>query len=121
MGDELNHSPLINPFLITCFVKLLSNNAQSTEIAIHPRAFFQEDHWPLLVMGVNRFSRHEREHLFSECCWFVVRRTILARVLFGQWVADFYKPELGWGRAVFSYQAVNGELIHGIATLIASV
>ena len=94
MGDELNHSPLINPFLITCFVKLLSNNAQSTEIAIHPRPFFQgETHWPLLVMGVNRFSRHEREHLFSECCWFVVRRTIPARVLFGQWVADFYKPE----------------------------
>ena len=71
-------------------------------------------------MSVVKVSRHEREHLFSECCWIVVRRTILARVLFGQWVADFYKPELGWGRAVFSYQAVNDELMNGIATLIAS-
>jgi hypothetical protein len=122
MGDELNHSPLINPFLITCFVKLLSNNAQSTEIATHPRTFFQgETHWSLLVVSVVKVSRHEREHSFSECCWFVVRRTILARVLFGQWMADLYKPEHEWGRAVFSHQAVNDELIHGIAKLMASV
>ena len=44
-----------------------------------------------------------------------------ARVLFGQWVADLYKPEHEWGRAVFSHQAVNDELIHGIAKLMASV
>jgi hypothetical protein len=81
MGDELNHSPLINPFLITCFVKLLLNNAQSTEIKTQPRTFFQgKTHWSFSASRfVKRFSRHEREHLFSECCGCVVRRTILLR------------------------------------------
>ena len=33
-------------------------------------------------------------------------------------VADFYKPELEWGRAVFTHQAVHDELIPGIKHLI---
>ena len=42
-----------------------------------------------------------------------MRRTIAVRACS---VADFYKPELG--RAVFSHQAVDDELIHGIKRLI---
>ena len=33
-------------------------------------------------------------------------------------VADFYKPELEWGRAKFMHQAVHDELIPGIKHLI---
>ena len=33
-------------------------------------------------------------------------------------VADFYKPEPECGRAVFSHQAVDDELIHGIKRVI---
>ena len=33
-------------------------------------------------------------------------------------VADFYKPELEWGRAVFTDQAVHDELPPGIENLI---
>jgi len=46
-------------------------------------------------------------------CEGLLRRTIAVRACS---VADFYKPELG--RAVFSHQAVDDELIHGIKRLI---
>ena len=48
-------------------------------------------------------------------CEGLLRRTIAVRACS---VADFYKPEPECGRAVFSHQAVDDELIHGIKRLI---
>ena len=48
-------------------------------------------------------------------CEGLLRRTIAVRPCS---VADFYKPELECGRAMFSHQAVDDELINGIKRLI---
>ena len=45
----------------------------------------------------------------------LLRRTVSVRVCS---VADFYKLELEWSRAVFTHQAVHDELIPGIEQLI---
>ena len=77
----------------------------------------EETHWALWFASMAGFLIMESDLLLL--VWEgLLRRTVSVRVCS---VADFYKLELEWSRAVFTHQAVHDELITGIKQLMRKI